>query len=426
MQVEEPPKRGYIPLGSPQLSETLKPLCTIDSFKYIYEYKVVSIMNLEFFSISIGGVIVIILCCSLIIYFFSKKSLPSKKRASLVLITGIFGTFLGVTMSLISFDTSPENFDQSVPNLISGLQTAFITSLFGLFFNIIIRFKEKTETNSDDLGEELLRVIKSLTKSISDDSESSLVSQFKLLRTENTDGFKRISDSFESFAEKIVEDNSKSLIEALEEVIRDFNSKISEQLGDNFKKFNESLSVMLDWHKEYKEQVNNLVTDYKEFRSSAGSLDKTLENISNNHNSIKESNQKLYDLIKDFSTEVNSFAELGQKASTSLPLIEEKVTSIVSLSNEHLTVSVDNLKKDIESISSTHKNLIDTFNERIKGMIDSSSTRVEEFDKQLGEELTKSLEKFGNSMATLSNKFADDYTPITENVKKLIDSLNAG
>lgn len=88
-------------------------------------------------------------------------------------------------------------------------------------------------------------------------------------------------------------------------------------------------------------------------------------------------------------------------------------------------MSVDNLKKDIESISSTHKDLIDTFNERIKGMIDSSSTRVEEFDKQLGEELTKSLEKFGNSMATLSNKFADDYTPITENVKKLIDSLNA-
>ena len=58
-------------------------------------------------------------------------------------------------------------------------------------------------------------------------------------------------------------------------------------------------------------------------------------------------------------------------------------------------------------------------------MIESSSTRVEEFDKQLGEELTKSLEKFGNSMATLSDKFANDYTPITDNIKRLIDSLNA-
>ena len=41
-----------------------------------------------------------------------------------------------------------------------------------------------------------------------------------------------------------------------------------------------NLSIMLEWHKEYKEQVDNLVTDYKEFRSSADSLDKTLENVS--------------------------------------------------------------------------------------------------------------------------------------------------
>jgi hypothetical protein len=58
-------------------------------------------------------------------------------------------------------------------------------------------------------------------------------------------------------------------------------------------------------------------------------------------------------------------------------------------------------------------------------MIDSSSNRVEEFDKQLGDELTKSLDTFGNSLATLSSKFAEDYTPITQNIKKLIDSLNS-
>jgi len=379
----------------------------------------------ESYFISKGGLFIIAVCCFFILYFATRKSLSSNKRASLVLVTGIFGTFLGVTMSLVSFDTSVENFDQSVPSLISGLQTAFITSLFGLFCNIYIRFMEKVETESDDLGEELLKGINNLTKSISDDSESSLVSQLKLLRTENTDGFKRINESFQNFAEKMVEDNSKSLIEALEEVIRDFNTKISEQLGDNFKKFNDSLSIMLEWHKEYKDQVENLVTDYKEFRASADSLDKTLDNVSKNHNSITESNQKLYDLIKDFSSEVNSFAELGQRASTSLPLIEERVTSIVTLSKDHLTTSVDALKNDIESITNNHKELIDTFNERIKEMIESSSTRVEEFDKQLGEELTKSLEKFGNSMATLSNKFADDYTPITDNIKRLIDSLNA-
>ena len=84
------------------------------------------------------------------------------------------------------------------------MKTEFITSLFGLIVHILIRYFEKTEVAGDNVGEELVKGIKSLTKSISDDSESSLVSQIKLLRTENTDGFKKMNESFENFAEKMV------------------------------------------------------------------------------------------------------------------------------------------------------------------------------------------------------------------------------
>lgn len=369
--------------------------------------------------------VIIIGCCTLIIYILLNKNIPKKKRASLVLVSGIFGTFLGVSYALFSFSPDSEQISKSIPSLISGLRSAFITSVFGLMSNIYLRLTEKNEVSTDNVGEELINSLKTLNNAISDDNESSLISQLKLLRQENKDGIYKLNNSFDDFAEKMVEDNSKSLIEALEKVITDFNTKISEQLGDNFKKFNESLSIMLDWHKEYKEQVVNLVTDYKKFRNSTESIDKTLENVSTNHSSIVKSNEKLYDLIKDFSTEVNSFAELGQKASESLPMIEDRVNTIVTLSKDHLTTSIESLQNDLESITTTHKDLIDTFNDRIKGMIDSSSNRIEEFDKQLGDELTKSLEQFGNSMATLSQKFATDYTPITENIKKLIDSLNS-
>lgn len=117
---------------------------------------------------------VILICFFFIYYFANSKSLTTKKRASLVLVTGIYGTFVGVTISLFSFDTSIDSFDQSVPRLISGLKTAFITSLFGLIVHILIRYFEKAEVTGDNVGEELVKGIKSLTKSISDDSESSL------------------------------------------------------------------------------------------------------------------------------------------------------------------------------------------------------------------------------------------------------------
>ena len=369
--------------------------------------------------------LIIIIFIFIITFIFFNTKFSVKKRASLSLVLGILGTFVGVSIALLNFDTDLENPTLGINKLINGLQKAFVTSIFGLVSHFLLKFNEKTIGKSDSIGEELIKSIHSLNKSISDDSDSSLVSQIKLLRSENKDGFDKINRSFENFAEKMVEDNSKTLIEALEEVIRDFNTKISEQLGDNFKKFNESLTIMLEWQKDYKDQVENLVSDYSKFRSSADSLDKTLENVSTNHESITKSNEKLYALIEDFSIEVNSFAELGVKANSSLPIIEEKVNSIVSLSKDHLSTSIETLKQDLESITSTHKDVIDTFNDRIKTMIDSSSNRVEEFDKQLGDELTKSLDTFGNSLATLSSKFVEDYTPITQNIKKLIDSLNS-
>ena len=57
-------------------------------------------------------------------------------------------------------------------------------------------------------------------------------------------------------------------------------------------------------------------------------------------------------------------------------MIEDRVKIIVTLSKDHLITSIESLQNDLESITTTHKDLIDTFNERIKGMIDSSSNRI--------------------------------------------------
>jgi uncharacterized protein YukE len=44
-----------------------------------------------------------------------------------------------------------------------------------------------------------------------------------------------------------------------------------------------------------------------------------------------------------------------------------------------------------------------------------------DFDKALGESLTKALENLGNKMATVSNKFASDYTPLADSLKRVVE-----
>ncbi len=50
---------------------------------------------------------------------------------------GILGTFAGIVVGLMHFD--PANIDASIPNLLDGMKTAFITSLWGMLLAIIFK-----------------------------------------------------------------------------------------------------------------------------------------------------------------------------------------------------------------------------------------------------------------------------------------------
>ena len=53
---------------------------------------------------------------------------------------GVIGTFLGITMGLKDFNPSPDEIDASISTLLSGLKTAFYTSLAGMVGSLLLRF----------------------------------------------------------------------------------------------------------------------------------------------------------------------------------------------------------------------------------------------------------------------------------------------
>ncbi len=84
-------------------------------------------------------------------------------------------------------------------------------------------------------------------------------------------------------------------------------------------------------------------------------IDETLLNSAKSHNTIIESNIKLNDLVKDFSSMVSSFSELGDKASTSLPLIEQRMDLIVSKTSDHIEESLDSISSIMISFQKNKK-----------------------------------------------------------------------
>jgi len=110
---------------------------------------------------TICGLIVLIIILAWIFRWLAhKKNQPTGPITALApnaaISIGIFGTFLGIWLGLKGFDTSDIN--NSIPSLLEGLKMAFITSLFGMFASIFLKFiysvYEKRDISKESIASE--------------------------------------------------------------------------------------------------------------------------------------------------------------------------------------------------------------------------------------------------------------------------------
>lgn len=103
---------------------------------------------------------------------------------SLISTLGVLGTFLGITVGLIAFDSS--DLDKSIPSLLDGLKTAFLTSLAGMIGSIILsRQVSKVYDDSDKGISDISTVAQMIVQSV-EKNEAKINSMVEILGEQNT------------------------------------------------------------------------------------------------------------------------------------------------------------------------------------------------------------------------------------------------
>ncbi len=85
------------------------------------------------------GLIATIVVLTVYFQFFRYNARTAEAAPTILTSIGIFGTFLGVAIGLSHFDT--QNLQESVPQLLGGLKTAFWSSIAGLLGALSIKFR---------------------------------------------------------------------------------------------------------------------------------------------------------------------------------------------------------------------------------------------------------------------------------------------
>jgi biopolymer transport protein ExbB/TolQ len=381
-------------------------------------------------NLAINNILTAVFTLFVVLFPFMYKGQSKETLSNAATTLGILGTFMGILVGLMGFD--PSDIANSVPTLLSGLKTAFITSVAGIIVSLLIKFYPATfkieadmiSEDSDEMNKAVLKHLESMAKNldkisqnIGGDGDSSVLNQMILMRTSLNDKLSDLSLSFKDFAEKQSENNIKALEEALNNLVKDFNEKLINEFGENFKALDKSVQKMLDWQIEYKNQVDENTNLLKELTKNTEVSVKNLNDVVQSTGIFTELSEKLNYQLKAIGIGLDGFEKLSESAKSGFPLIKENLENIIT--------EISTMNKSIsQEIQANNEQYISTLENHRDRLFKQIEEKLEQIDKGLEEELNKSLNSLGNSLAALSGKFVEDYTPLTEKLQKLVQQGN--
>ena len=396
--------------------------------------------------------------------------------ASIVIVIGVLGTFIGIAIGLYQFDT--QNIEASVPKLLEGLKIAFITSILGIIGSIVLKWSVLNKTSGtragttiDDLaelleniltveqkeGQETRETLRSIERSLTGEGDSTVLTQLQKLRTTFSDKQDDLIRAFNEFAEQMAENNTKALIEALEKVMRDFNAKINEQFGENFKQLNEAVGRINKWQEQYRQQMDELAAQFQVAAASIERSRESLEIIAERSESIVSSSERLDPILQALQHQIQqlnnhlvAFSALADNASNAFPIIEDRlnqltndfsavVRSTIDDSHASMQSQRDALTNQSQQLEKTVENTSRHIQDQTEDIFEKTTIRIEEVidstfqglkdsiasqSQQLQSIVTKTNQGLENTLQTQSGQLETMVGSISAQLQKLSDDFS--
>lgn len=250
-----------------------------------------------------------------------KKTLDINRRwieslPSMISTLGVLGTFGGITLGLLFFNTN--NLNVSIPLLLSGLKTAFFTSLAGMIGSLLLNRKVASLYDKNSGGVKDPTTFFHVMAGYSQSQVNALEEQNKLMQKQSTaleEQNKLISgmvesvngkldvltQKFEDFSEMLKKSNTDALVEVMEKLTEEFQKQmgtlIERLVQKNFDQLTQSVDRLNLWQQENKNQVATLIQQFKDIESDFETSSTTLKKVSADTQLLVSEGGKLEQLI---------------------------------------------------------------------------------------------------------------------------------
>jgi hypothetical protein len=284
---------------------------------------------------------VIILFMMLMLYFafLEVRSYRTGYRdyRSLIVSLGLLGTFTGIVLGLWDFDT--HEIRSSVPQLLDGLKTAFITSIAGMALSIALGAYERMHSPAEAKATEPSQPPQSQEPLL-----RSLISEITQLRqqlqeqsaSQHRETLQQMRRGFDTLDATMAQSGAAAVIEALQSTMSEFNDHLVESFGENFQALDSAIGKMVAWQESYRQSVDT-------FERMLG---RTME-------TTRESSEALLELFRSASVEYRAAFEA---LSASLQESADKNLEVIQASASEVYRNFDELMKVQQHLETMTRN----------------------------------------------------------------------
>ena len=346
---------------------------------------------------------------------------------------GVLGTFVGIFIGLMDFNV--QDIQGSVPELLGGLKTAFITSIVGMICSMIVKLYYKSDNNEIysspefEQGMEIKKELAYLVELMKDVRrilvENETPKKVSLLQESMERGFKDLDisskgmvseikgsiekgvDSLESsineFGKVVAEQSSKELIGSIQRVMDDFNAKINDQLGESFNELTTSVKNLNIWQKEHVELLKTMKSYEQEIIEFIKKTIVLMNEFNDNCERYKNNEDRLIDSSKTLSELILKVKSVGDEFESVMPVIEARMNKAMNVLADLTNKYEDMAQSAINSLTEG-KQTIKTNNAKLRDDINSIHSNMNAAMSQFSEHLNGVLKKFHEEINSVNRR----------------------
>lgn len=266
-----------------------------------------------------------------------------KNASSTCILLGVLGTFIGLSMMLLSINTN--DIINSLPETISSMQTAFITSIFGIICSIVINLILGYHDCEHILVQLMLKMENLLTAETTHQKSQDIDIKIEDVKStikeisisiKSIERFDQISKDLTKFNNEFINgiESLKDLIEGSQNSIKTFDQNIR-KLDKQFSIMNMKFAKLFDTYDNQSEINKEILLDIKESSKN-----------------IFESNQtqiKMKDYLRTLSASFALYERSAQDLLSKLVNHENKIIKTQGDLNEE-QINLDTTVKHLASV----------------------------------------------------------------------------